>query len=135
MLKPLASIIATQILLAACATAPRRLHPKAIELQAGGARSFAGGELDRAAGQFALALEYEPKMAEARNGLGLVALARGDESHAESQFRAALALDEELAEAHLNLGFILLGRDRTGDALVEFHQALAIDPGFGNARL
>ena len=35
----------------------------------------ARGELDRAAGEFSLALEYEPRFAEAENGLGLVALA------------------------------------------------------------
>src|SRR4051794_1489386 len=83
-----------------CATAPRRLHPQAISYQAAGARSLARAEIDRAAGQFSLALEYEPKMVEAINGLGLVALARGDRELAESHFRKALALNEEFAEAH-----------------------------------
>ena len=91
-----------------CATRPPPPHAKAIHFQAEGARAYASGDLDRAAGLFALALDYSPKMPEARNGLGLVALARGDEASAEQQFRAALALNEELAEAHLNLGFIEL---------------------------
>lgn len=120
---------------AACATAPRPLHARAVELQAAGARSVARGNWDRAAGQFALALEYEPRMASAHSGLGLVALGRGDHATAESRFRAALALDEELAEAHLNLGQVLLGRDEVEEALGHFRQALAIDPGFGGARL
>src|SRR5688572_24372937 len=84
--------------LAGCAHGAPGLHPRAAELQAAGARSLAAGELDRAAGQFALALEYEPRMAEAHNGLGLVALRRGDPALAERELEAALALNEELAE-------------------------------------
>src|SRR5262245_3370667 len=95
-------LLVVTALVGGCATAPRRLHPKAVAFQAAGARSLASGELDRAAGQFSLALEYEPKMAEAKNGLGLVALSRGDKAVAEARFNDALALNEELAEAHLN---------------------------------
>jgi Tfp pilus assembly protein PilF len=111
------------------------LHPRAVELQAAGAAALARGDLDRAAGQFALALEYDPRMAEAKNGLGLVALRYGDRGSAERHFRAALAVDEELAEAHLNLGGILLARGETDDALERFRSALAIDPGYAAARL
>src|SRR5687768_13896965 len=92
----------------ACATAQRRVHPRAVALQSAGVRSLVDGDLDRAAGQFSLALEFDPKMAEAHNGLGLVAVSRGDTSVAEARFREALAYNEELAEAHLNLGFIVL---------------------------
>jgi tetratricopeptide (TPR) repeat protein len=123
------------IVLATCARTPRPFHGKAIELQAAGARSLGQGELDRAAGQFSLALEYEPRMAAAENGLGLVALRRGDQPLARDHFEAALAIDDDLAEAHLNLGSIFLARDELDDALAHFQQALAIDPGFGAARL
>lgn len=119
----------------ACARSPRPLHGKAIELQAAGARALARGELDRAAGQFSLALEYEPRMAAAENGLGLVAVRRGDEGAAAEHFAAALALNEELAEAHLNLGAILQRQGALDEALTHFQQALAVDPGFGAARL
>lgn len=127
---------AALVALGACghkAAAP--LHPRAVELQAAGAQALARGELDRAAGQFALALEYEPRMAEAENGLGLVALRYGDRATAERRFHAALALDEDLAEAHLNLGGLLLTFGRTEEALGRFRAALAIDPGYAEARL
>jgi len=117
-----------------CAHASAR-HPRAAALQAAGAAALARGELDRAAGQFALALEYEPRLAEAENGLGLVALAYGDQELAEHHFRAALAMDEDLAEAHLNLGGLRLGRHELEDALECFRAALAIDPGYAAARL
>ena len=122
-------------MVAGCGTAKTKPHDKATHFQAEGARAYARGDLDRAAGLFSLALEYEPKMAEARNGLGLVAMARGDKASAEGQFREALKLNEELAEAHLNLGWIILERGQLDDAYTHFRQALAIDPGFGTARL
>jgi Tfp pilus assembly protein PilF len=131
-------ITAPALVCGGCAHRPPQaasLHPRAVELQSAGAAALARGDLDRAAGQFALALEYEPRMAEAENGLGLVALRYGDRGSAERRFRVALALDEELAEAHLNLGGILLARGETENALERFRSALAIDPGYAAARL
>lgn len=129
-------LVAALTLLGACAhRTVRPLHPRAVELQSQGASSFTRGELDRAAGQFALALEFEPRMAEAENGLGLVALRYGDRRRAAQHFKAALALDEDLAEGHLNLGGILLADGLTEEALVHFRAALAIDPGYAAARL
>lgn len=130
--------VALTLVISAQGCAHRRsdpLQPRAVALQAAGAAALARGDLDRAAGQFALALEYEPRLAEAENGLGLVALRYGDRRAAAQHFRAALALDEDLAEAHLNLGGVLLAEGSTEDALARFHAALAIDPGYGIARL
>src|SRR3569832_683939 len=90
-------------------------QPKAAALQAAGAASLARGQLDRAAGQFALALEYEPRLAEAENGLGLVALAYGDRELAEHHFRAALAGGGGLAGARRGRGGGRRGRRRRGD--------------------
>jgi tetratricopeptide (TPR) repeat protein len=101
-------------LAAGCATAPRPLHARALALQAAGVEALGRGQLDRAAGHFALALEYEPRIGEAENGLGLVALRRGDWARAEERFHAALAINEDLAEAHLNLATVLVHRDRSG---------------------
>jgi len=120
---------------AGCATAPRPLQPRALALQAAGVEALGRGELDRAAGHFALALEYEPRLGEAENGLGLVALRRGEWARAEERFHAALALNEDLAEAHLNLANVLLHRDEEALALIEARAALAIDPGYADARL
>jgi len=122
------------VFLVDCAHTSAR-QPKAAALQAAGAAALARGDLDRAAGQFALALEYEPRLAEAENGLGLVALAYGDRELAEHHFRAALSIDEDLAEAHLNLGGLRLARHQLEDALDCFRAALAIDPGYAAARL
>ena len=99
---------------------PRRgaSSPARSRCRAAGVEALGRGELDRAAGHFALALEYEPRFAEAENGLGLVALRRGDWARAEERFRAALALNEDLAEAHLNLAAVLMQRDDDADALV-----------------
>jgi tetratricopeptide (TPR) repeat protein len=114
---------------------PHTLNARAVALQTEGAASLERGELDRAAGQFALALDYEPRYAEAENGLGLVAMRHEDWDAAEEHFAAALGLDENLAEAHLNLGGVLLRRNRTEEAVEHFLAALAIDPGYGEARL
>lgn len=128
-------VVVLALMITGCGHTNPQTIEKATKFQAEGARAYAQGDLDRAAGLFALALEYEPKMAEARNGLGLVALARGDKATAESQFRAALAINEELAEAHHNLGLLQLERNQLDEAMTRFRQALAIDPGFGPARL
>ncbi|MBC8132954.1 MAG: hypothetical protein H7X95_08245, partial [Deltaproteobacteria bacterium] len=75
----LTAVCALSFLAPACAhRPPKPLHPRAVELQAAGATALTLGHLDRAAGQFSLALEYEPRMAEAENGLGLVALRYSD---------------------------------------------------------
>jgi tetratricopeptide (TPR) repeat protein len=118
-----------------CSHAPPKNNDKANRFQAEGVKAYQQGELDRAAGLFSLALEYQPRMAEARLGMGLVALARGDKVTAEAHFKAALSLNEELAEAHHNLGLLDADRGDYEKAMTRFRQALAIDPGFGPARL
>ncbi len=119
----------------ACATARANPSAKAVQYQAEGARAYARGELDRAAGLFSLALEYDPRMAEARSGKGLVAFARGDKQTAEQEFKAALSMNEDLAEAHHNLGLLQADRGDFEEAMASFRAALAIDPGFGASRL
>jgi Flp pilus assembly protein TadD len=117
-----------------CATAKANPNAKAVQYEAEGMRAYARGELDRAAGLFSLALEYDQRMAEARVGLGLVAFARGDKAAAEQQFKQALKMNEDLAEAHHNLGILYADRGEFTEAMDSFHRALAIDPGFGAAR-
>ncbi|HEY0705203.1 MAG TPA: tetratricopeptide repeat protein [Polyangia bacterium] len=132
---PLIVTLSVLFAITGCGHSKPRPNEKANRFQAEGAAAYQQGQLDRAAGLFSLALEYQPNMAEARNGLGLVALARGDKKTAEAQFRAALSLNEELAEAHHNLGELALERGEFDEAMTRFRQALAVDPGFGAARL
>jgi len=120
---------------AGCSRTQRPLHPRSIEFQRRGAEALAQSEFDRAAGLFSLALEYEPRLPEAHNGLGLVARTRGDTLLAETLFRRALAINPNFAEAHVNLGWIQFERHNLPLAAQHFSQALAIDPGFPVARL
>lgn len=92
------------------------------------------GDLHRAEAGFSLALEYRPAMAEAVNGLALVATARGENRRAERLFRKALALNEDLSEAHNNLAVLLCRRGRLKSCRSHLVQALAIDPGYAAAR-
>jgi tetratricopeptide (TPR) repeat protein len=133
-LAPGFAVTALLLLALGCATAKGNVNAKAVQYQAEGMRAYARGELDRAAGLFSLALEYDSRMAEARVGMGLVAFARGDDGAAESQFKQALKLNEDLAEAHHNLGVLYAKRGEFNEALESFRQALAVDPGFGAAR-
>ena len=88
----------------ACATAAGGCTPRAVELQAAGVEALGRGELDRAAGHFALALEYEPRLARggerARPG---GACAAGTGPAPRSGFARRWRCNEELAEAHANL--------------------------------
>jgi tetratricopeptide (TPR) repeat protein len=130
-----AAALIVGVISAGCGHAPPKNNDKANRFQAEGVKAYQQGELDRAAGLFSLALEYQPRMAEARLGRGLVLLARGDKVSAEAEFKAALSLNEELAEAHHNLGLLDADRGDFEKAMTRFRQALAIDPGFPAARL
>ena len=92
------------------------------------------GDLHRAEAGFSLALEYRPAMAEAINGLALVATARGENRRAERLFRKALALNEDLSEAHNNLAVLLCRRGKLKPCRRHLIQALAVDPGYAGAR-
>lgn len=120
---------------AACAHAPaRRPSPHASQHLAAGIAALAADDLDRAEAELHLALEYEPRQAEAMNGLGLVAMARGDRAGARRWFRAALRANPEMAEAHANLGAVELDAGGAEAALPHLQAALDLDPGYLPAR-
>ena len=85
------------------------------------AAALARGELDRAAGQFSLALEYEPAWRRPRTAL-VWSPSLSRPHHGQATLLAALALDEDLAEAHLNLGGILLAEGAAEEALERFRR-------------
>jgi tetratricopeptide (TPR) repeat protein len=120
-------------LLAGCAgRAP--LHPRAAEELRRGYAFLAGGEAERAEVAFAHALEFDPELPEALNGLGVVARSRAELARARERFERAVRIDPGFAEGHANLGEVLLaeGREKAGEA--ELERALELDPDLADAR-
>lgn len=120
---------------AGCAhVVPRKTTPQASSHVAAGVEALANGDLDRAEAEFHMALEYEPRLPHALNGLGLVALRRGDTKTARAWLQAAIDSDDDFAEAHANLGAVLMQEGDVTGALPHLAAALAIDPGYVPAR-
>ncbi len=120
---------------AACGHAPpRTTSPQATDHVDRGIDALAHGDLDRAEAELHLALEYEPRLPHALNGLGLVAMARGDRAEALRWFSAAVRAHDDFAEAHTNLGALALDAGDAAGALPHLAAALAIDPGYAPAR-
>src|SRR5262245_755153 len=106
-MSPGMSRLIVSLLLAACAGAPvRKTSPEATDHVAEGVAALERGDLDRAEAELHLALEYQRRLPEALNGLGLVALARGDRAAARGWFEEAVRADDDFAEAHANLGAV-----------------------------
>jgi tetratricopeptide (TPR) repeat protein len=129
------TLIIIALALGACGQAPRNpASPHASRHVAAGVAALEAGELDRAEAEFHVALDYEPRMTQALNGLGLVHLAREDYDEARRWFFAAVRVNEEFAEGHANLGAVEIARGETRAALPHLMRALAIDPGYVPAR-
>ena len=97
---------------------------------------LAQGELFRAAGEpeaaraaYMEALAEAPRLAGARAGLGLIALAAGDSATAARELDAALALEPANAGLALLLGQVHKGRGRLADADAAFAAATRAAPG------
>jgi tetratricopeptide (TPR) repeat protein len=126
-------VAALPVLAIACAhRAP--LHPRAAEELARGYRHLGEGDAERAEVAFEHALEFDPDLVEALNGLGIVARSREDLAGARRRFERAVRLDPDFAEGHANLGETLLALDRPAAALAELRAALRIDPDLADAR-
>jgi len=128
---PILSLLA--VLLASCAGRVA-VHPRAAEELLRGYRYVAEKDLERAEVAFAHALEFDPDLPEALNGLGIVARTREDVGGALRRFERAVRLDPDFAEGHANLGEALLASGRLDAALREFERALAVDPDLADAR-
>jgi tetratricopeptide (TPR) repeat protein len=89
---------------------------------------------DKAAAAYQLAVEADPRHAEAHNGLG-VALARlGRHEEAESALRQAVGIEPRRAHMRSNLGFMMLQAGRVSEALAELKAAVRLDPDDATAR-
>src|SRR6266540_221078 len=92
------TIAALPFLLCACA-GRARLQPRAAEELARGWSYLAAGDSERAEVAFEHALEFHPDLAEALNGLGVVARTREDLAAARARFERAVRLAPALASA------------------------------------
>ena len=118
----------------ACGPVNMKPSPQTLKLVEQGAEWLKSGDLNRAEASYSLALEYRPNMAEAYNGLALVALERGDRELAVKHLRKALTFNEDLAEAHNNLGVLYYRAGKMKKSRTHLISALGVDPGYHTAR-
>jgi Tfp pilus assembly protein PilF len=110
------------------------LPPKAVMLNAGGARALAEGDLSTAEARLSVALEYSPRFVEAWVNLGYVELRRGNFEQAKRDFVRARSLNHDIPAPHHALGVLA---DVQGDGVTaeeSYRAALAVDPGFAPSR-
>ncbi len=92
-----------------------------------GAEAVAAGRAQDAMKSYDEALKYDPDLAEAHLGKGVVyELAYGKLDEAEAEYRKAILLKPTLAEAHNNLGQLLARTGRLEEAVKEFDLASSI---------
>lgn len=80
------------------------------------------------------ALELQPRLALAHNGLGLALVGEGRLAEAQAAFERALALVPSLAAARCNLGFVHWQSGRLVEAEEAYRQAIGLDPASAVAR-
>jgi type IV pilus assembly protein PilF len=92
-----------------------------------GAEAVKAGRAQDALKSYDEALQYDPDLAEAHMGRGVVLeLAFGKLDQAEAEYRKAIQLKPQLAEAHNNLGQLLARTGRLEEAVKEFDAASSI---------
>ena len=92
-----------------------------------GAEAVSAGRAQDAMKSYDEALKYDPDLAEAHLGKGVVyELAFGKLDEAEAEYRKAILLKPTLAEAHNNLGQLLARTGRLEEAVKEFDVAASI---------
>ena len=86
------------------------------------------GELDEAIRRFDMALEYNPRMIEARIGLGDVHEIRGDPAKAAEQYAEARKIDPRNFKATYKLALMYQLLNRVRESINLYLEALTIDP-------
>jgi tetratricopeptide (TPR) repeat protein len=115
-------------------TPERPLPPKAIALNASGARALAEGDLSTAEARLSVALEYSPRFVEAWVNLGQVEMRRGNFDQARRDLQHARDLNQDIPAPHHALGLLADSEGRGEDAERHYRDALRVDPGFAPAR-
>ncbi len=90
-------------------------------------------DLARAKAELQLALQADPRSAEAYLMLGTVDIASGDTAGAIEQYQHALKLKPNSFSGHYNLGMAYLGDHNPRAGRAELERAVAIDPGHADA--
>jgi Flp pilus assembly protein TadD len=93
-----------------------------------GALLLRQGKLDEAAARFRTAIAADPKLADARDNLGVVLLHQGKTEEAIAQLQRSIEIDPDATEARVNLGGAFLMQGRYGDAVAQLREALSRDP-------
>ncbi|MGA3032803.1 MAG: tetratricopeptide repeat protein [Terracidiphilus sp.] len=109
---------------ASAAHAPAGTPPARVD-DAVGAWFAEKGDLKCAAAAFKLALQLDPRLAEAHFDLGLVRQREHQPAAAASEFRLALQYDPALVQAHCVLGSVL---SEPAEAEAEYRKVLESDP-------
>jgi tetratricopeptide (TPR) repeat protein len=102
-------------------------RPESLWLAAGN-QSQERGDLRQAESCYREALQLEPDLAEAHNGLGIALAQQGDLAGAEASFRQVVRLIPSAAQAHSNLGNVLKDQGRLAEAEACHREAMHWQP-------
>ena len=125
---PILPTVALLLLASACAHGASARDKETAVVHADlGAEAIDAGRAQDAMKAYDEALKYDPDLAEAHLGKGVVyELAYGKLDEAEAEYRKAILLKPTLAEAHNNLGQLLARTGRLEEAVKEFDLASSI---------
>jgi protein O-mannosyl-transferase len=91
------------------------------------------GEVQEAIGEFKLALQMKPDMADTHCLLGIELQRAGNFEEAIGHYQQALRVNPDYAEAHYNLGVALVRLGHTPEAMEQWEEALRINPDYAEA--
>ncbi len=113
---------------------PVAVNPQALAQENACVQSLQAGDYQGAQTRCELCLEYNEKVPECVNGLGLVAYANNNTETAIKYFTQAIQMSANFAQARNNLGAIYFKQNKFEEALPFFKGAANIDPGYQDAR-
>lgn len=104
--------------------------PDALKLAT---QHYQQGRLDQAFNVCQQITKARPKLADARNLLGVIQHARGDSAEAVKSLKKAIEINGNVAQYHSNLGEIERQRGNADKALYSLRRAIAIDANYAQA--
>jgi len=107
----------------------------AVALLTRGAEQLGGGNYEEAIESYEEVLNFDPRSAPARNGLGIAFAGLGRYADAESQFRSAIGSRAGFAEAHFNLAGVLQATGRFAESEMPLRRALKLKPAYTDAQV